>query len=123
SFLIYAGVEPKQAAPAVRAILAELRRMCGELVPQDELQRAKEYNKGRMALRLEDTHSVASWLGGQELLCRQIESLDEVMAHFDAVTAEDVQRVAGRLFRSEWLRLAVIGPHKDASEFEALLAV
>src|SRR6185437_9564862 len=121
SFLIYAGVEPKQAAPAVRAILAELRRMCGELVPQDELQRAKEYNKGRMALRLEDTHSVASWLGGQELLRGHIQSLDEVMARFDAVTGEDVQRVASDLFRGDWLRLALIGPHKDSGEFEAAL--
>jgi predicted Zn-dependent peptidase len=123
SFLIYAGVEPKRAAPAMGAILAELARMREEPVSNDELQRAKEYNKGRMALRLEDTHSVASWLGGQELLRRKIESLDEVMAHFDAVAAEDVQRVAARLFRGEWLRLAVIGPHKDAGEFEALLAV
>lgn len=121
SFLVYAGVEPKRAVPAVRAILAELARMRDEPVAPDELQRAKEYNKGRMALRLEDTHSVASWLGGQELLRGHIQSLDEVMARFDAVTGEDVQRVASDLFRGDWLRLALIGPHKDGGEFEAAL--
>jgi predicted Zn-dependent peptidase len=123
SFVVYAGVEPKRAAPAIRAILAELARMRDESVPPDELQRAREYNKGRMALRLEDTHSVAAWLGGQELLRGHIQTLDEVLARFDAVTAEDVRRVAGRLFRGDRLRLALIGPHKDPAEFETALAL
>ena len=123
SFLIYAGVDPKRAAPAIRAILAELARLRDVTVPPDELQRAKEYNKGRMALRLEDTHSIASWLGGQELLRGRVLTLDDVMARFDAVTAEDIQRIATNLFHSEWLRLALIGPHKDAAEFEALLSL
>jgi predicted Zn-dependent peptidase len=123
SFLIYAGVDPERTAPAIRAILDELARLRDEPVTPDELQRAKEYNKGRMALRLEDTHAVASWLAGQELLRGHVLTLDEVMARFDAVGAEDVRRVASALFRSEWLRLAVIGPHESAEELDALLTL
>lgn len=122
-FVTYAGVDPGRTAPALRAILTELARLRVEPVPEDELQRAKEYTKGRMALRLEDTHSVASWLGGQEALRGSVMELDDVMARLDAVTAADVQRVARDLFQEDWLRLALIGPHKEPAEFERLLTL
>jgi predicted Zn-dependent peptidase len=123
NFAIFAGVEPARAGDALGAILVELRRMRETLVSGEELSRAREYTKGRLALGLEDTFSVASWLGGQELLLGYVDELDDVLAKLDAVTAEEIQRVAGRLFRDEWLRLAVIGPHKSASELEKLLRV
>jgi predicted Zn-dependent peptidase len=47
--------------------------------------------------------------------------LDEIFARIDAVTPPDVQRLAQRLFQTEWLRLAVIGPHKDPARFDAML--
>jgi predicted Zn-dependent peptidase len=123
SFFIYAGVDPTRALPALRAILVELVRMRDQVVPADELQRAKEYTKGRMALRLEDTHSVASWMGGQEALRGEVLDLDTAMARYDAVTSADIQRIAGQLFREPWLRLALIGPHRDAAEFERALVL
>ena len=46
---------------------------------------------------------------------------EEVLAGVEAVTAEDVQRVAQELIRDEALRLAVIGPFEDADRFEKLL--
>jgi predicted Zn-dependent peptidase len=121
AFVVYAGVEPTRAEAALQAILNELGRMRGEPVSERELTRAKEYTKGRMALRLEDTHSVASWLGGQEALLGEVRELDEILARIDAVTAEDIQRLAATLFQDEWLRLALIGPHKDAQAFERIL--
>ncbi|HEV8190566.1 MAG TPA: insulinase family protein, partial [Ktedonobacterales bacterium] len=119
--VVYAGVDPEQTQAALEAVLAQLARMRDEPVSEAELTRAKEYTKGRMALRLEDSGSIASWFGGHEILLGEIPTLDEVMAKLDAVTAEDIQRVARELFRDEWLRLALIGPHDDASEFDRLL--
>lgn len=121
TFGVFAGVEPARAPAALEAILGELRRLRDAPVGADELARAREYTKGRMALGLEDTFSVASWLGGQELMLGTIHDLDEVLAKLDAVTVEDIQQLARRLLREEWLRLAVIGPHKGAGEFERLL--
>ncbi|HEV2405549.1 MAG TPA: pitrilysin family protein, partial [Ktedonobacterales bacterium] len=43
AFVVYAGVEPKRAQAAVRAILAELAKLRAEPVRADELSRAKEY--------------------------------------------------------------------------------
>jgi predicted Zn-dependent peptidase len=122
SFIVYAGVEPGQTAPALRAILAEMARLRTEPVPAAELQRAKEYTKGRMALRLEETHSVASWLGTQEALRGEVLELDEIMRRLDAVTPEDVRRLSSNLFQDDALRLAVIGPNSNEAELDRTLA-
>ncbi|WIG58676.1 MAG: M16 family peptidase [Ktedonobacterales bacterium] len=119
--VVSAGVEPRRARAALKAILAQLRRVRDEAVGEEELRRAKEYTKGRMALRLEDTGSVAHWLGGQEALLGDVRELDETLERIDEVTSDDIQRLARTIFRDEWLRLALIGPHKDAAMFERAL--
>jgi len=121
AFSVSAGVDPARTPAALRAILGELRRMCEEPVPAEELGRAKEYSKGRRVLRLEDPGSVAAWLAGQEITTNEILELDEVLARLDAVTAEDIQALAREIFAPEKAHLAVIGPHKDAGEFERAL--
>lgn len=121
AFSISAGVEPSRAAPTIAAIAHELRRLRDQPIPPEELSRAKEYTKGRMALRLEDTATVAAWMGGQEIVTGEPLELDEVMERLDAVTAEDIQRLANDLFRTETMRLAVIGPRKGLAELERAL--
>ncbi len=123
AFSISAGVEPGRSAPTIAAITHELRRLRDEPMPPEELSRAKEYTKGRMALRMEDTATVAAWMGGQEIVTGEPLELDEVMERLDAVTAEEIQRLANDLFRTEALRLAVIGPRKGLAEFERALEV
>ncbi len=114
-------MDPKRTPAALQAILAELARMRDEPVAAEELERAKEYTKGRLALGLENTSSVANWLGGQEIALGRVRQLDEVMARIDAVTIADIQRLARALFDEDGLRLAVIGPQKGAGELERLL--
>lgn len=121
SFTISAGVEPKRAEATIRAAIAELRKLRDEPLRPEELARVKEYTKGRMALRLEDTYSVAAWMGGQEIITGEPLELDEVMARVDAVTVEQTQALARDLFTSEGLRLAVIGPQRDSAALERLL--
>jgi predicted Zn-dependent peptidase len=55
------------------------------------------------------------------VLERRAPELDEVLAGLNAVTAEDVQRVAQELIADDKLRLALIGPFDDAERFEKLL--
>jgi predicted Zn-dependent peptidase len=121
AFVVYAGVEPRTTEAALPAILREMARLRDEPVGPAELERAKEYTKGRMALRLEDTHSVAAWLGGQEALLQEVRTLDEISERIDAVSTDDIQRLAGRIFVDDWLRLAIIGPHRDGAKFDRLL--
>jgi predicted Zn-dependent peptidase len=57
----------------------------------------------------------------KEVLERRAPDPAEVLAGLDAVTGEDVSRVARDLIANERLRLAVIGPFDDADRFDALL--
>jgi predicted Zn-dependent peptidase len=57
----------------------------------------------------------------REVLEERLPDPDEVLAGLDAVTAEDVARVATELIEPGRMRLAVIGPFDDAAHFEPLL--
>lgn len=111
SVTIYAGVDPKKVETAVTAILEELSKL-KQGITQSELNMAKEMLKGGLQLRLEDSQSVALWLGSQEILRRQILTIDDVVSIIDAVTLDDLRRVAEELLLSEELNLAIVGPVK-----------
>ena len=117
---VYAGVDPSRTKEAVAAIIEELHRI-KEGVTEAELTKSKELTKGRLMLRMEDTRSVASWVGGQESLTGQILTVDEVLKEVDAVSADDVKRVAGQLLITEKLNLALVGPHRSDRGLHRLL--
>ncbi len=121
---VYAGVDVQQIEQALNAILAELDRARQEPVSEEELKKAKEFVKGRLMLQMEDSFAVAAWVGRQELLEERVLSVDEVLEAIDAVTAEDVQRAAQRLFLEDKLNLAVVGPYEATHEeqFGSLLS-
>ena len=48
---------------------------------------------------------------------------DEILKAIDAVTADQIQELAQELFKESALNLAMIGPHKDEAEFQALLSL
>jgi predicted Zn-dependent peptidase len=110
NFVVSAGVDPLQVEQAIRAIVGELTHLCTTPVPLDELDRIKAYIRGSMLLGLEGTGQVASWLGSQESLRGKILDVDDIIAHIDAVTTQDIQRVAQTCFAPQWRRLALIGP-------------
>lgn len=118
---ISAGVDPETLEPALRAILAELARLRDEPVPPTELEKAKRYLGGGLELRMDDTRSVASWLGVQEALHERVLSVDEARAAIERVSAEDVARLARDLFRDDALRLAVVAPPGCGRDLERLL--
>ena len=115
-FAVYMGVDPKKAEEAVHAAMAELRKIASEPVPDLELVKAKEFTKGRLRLGLEGTNSLATWLCQQELLTGMVKTVEEVVQLFEAVTTEELQRVAQRVL-NEPVQLAVIGPFPSDSPF------
>lgn len=117
----YAALEPSRIQATTRVILREWRRLREEPVSDEELQRAKEFTKGRLLLGLEDSMATAGWWGQQELLRDEVLSVDEVIAHVEAVTPADVRRLARQCFCGQRLSLAVVGPLKDEKPFRELL--
>jgi predicted Zn-dependent peptidase len=118
---VYAGVDPDDLPRALTAILAELGRIRDERVPEAELGKARAYVSGRLELRLEDTRHMCSWLGSQEALHDRVLTPDEALDSLAAVTAEQVQDLAGRLIRDEALSLSVISPRAAERTLERAL--
>lgn len=118
--IIYAGVEPTRVESALGAILDQLSQL-KERISETELNKAKELAKGRLLLSLENSRNVAAWLGGQEMLTNNILTVDDVISLVDAVTAEDLKRVAEQLLTGEKLNLAVVGPVKEEEPIAEML--
>ncbi|MBN2240833.1 MAG: insulinase family protein [Dehalococcoidales bacterium] len=117
---ISAGVEPENLPVTVEAIMKELT-LIREPVSEEEFIRARALAKGRLQLRMEDTRSVAGWMGGQEVLTGNIMTVEQVLEKIDLITIEQMQKIACDLIKSEDLRLAVVGPVEDETKLESLL--
>ena len=120
SLVVYCGVEPRKTQDAVRAVVSDLAGMRAP-VPSTELNKAREFAKGRLLLRMEDTRSVAAWLGAHEQLLGKVSTIDETIEEIDQVSSEDIARVAERLLDPNKLRLAVVGPQSKEKDLQALL--
>jgi len=123
AFAVYAGVDPKKTVEATGALLEQLALVRDAGVSDEELHKAKELSKGRLLLRMEDTRNVSGWIGGQEILNGFVRTPDEVVDLVDAVTADDVRRVAKKLLDDRKLSLALVGPFKSEKRFASLLKV
>jgi predicted Zn-dependent peptidase len=121
SLYAQAGVDINRIDEAVTTIVAELKRIAAEPVPPDELEKARNFAKGRFVLQLENPQGLILFGLRREVLEGEAVEPDEVMAAIDAVTAEDVQRVAQELIADNRLKLALIGPFDDADRFQKLL--
>lgn len=116
-----AGVEHKNLNLTVETILGEYKKIATELVTKEELQKAKDYIKGRSIMNLESSDEVAMFLIEQEVNKKKIMTVAEIFAKIDKVTASDILRVARDIFKDGGLNLAIIGPHKDEKRIKALL--
>ena len=115
---VYLGVDPKQALKAVEAAIVELRMLRELEVGEQELERAKEFTKGRLRLEMETTNGVAFWLTYQQLAMGEIRTVEQELVTVDAVTAADIRRVAVDVL-SNPIQMAVVGPFKTDAEFRS----
>jgi predicted Zn-dependent peptidase len=121
SLYAQAGVDIERIDDAVGTVAAELKKIAAEAVPESELRKAKNFAKGRFVLQIESPHGLIMFGLRREVLEGRAPEPDEVLKGIEAVTAEDVQRIAQELIDDEALRLAVIGPFEDPERFEQLL--
>jgi predicted Zn-dependent peptidase len=111
---VYVGTRPDNVGKAMDVIGTELRRIAEDPVDADELLRAKENVKGRMALSFESTLTRMNRLGGSLLMGVPLLSLDEMVAAIDAVDADAVQALAAELFAPDRLSAAGVGGDEGA---------
>jgi predicted Zn-dependent peptidase len=109
ALMVYAGTSAASAPKVVGAVVNEFRSLKQDLVPAEELRRAKDHLKGSLMLGLESTASRMANLARQELFFGRFFSLDDLLHGIEEVTAEQVRDVARDWFDSRQIAVTVLG--------------
>ena len=117
---LYLGTREENLAECMEIVATELRDVGAGNLRAGELERAKENVKGRLLLSLESTSTRMTRLGKALITGVPIVSVEETVERVNAVTAEDVVRLAVELFAPEALSAAGIGP--SAKRFRDAIA-
>ena len=121
SLYAQAGVDIARIDDAVTTVVEQFQRIADEPVPPEELEKARNFAKGRFVLQLESPHGTIMFGLRREVLEGKATEPSEVLAALDTVTAEDVQRVAQDVIARNGLKLAAIGPFDEPERFAKLL--
>ena len=110
-----AGVPKDKVSQAIKIILAEYKKLTKDLVPEQELNKAKDIAEGQLAIFLEASDNLANWYGRQLVYRDKIYSPQEYLKQLRQLEAEDLRQVAREIFKDERLNLAIIGDLKGKS--------
>jgi predicted Zn-dependent peptidase len=110
---IYLGTRPDNVELAVKVVGEELERLVQDGVSADELRRARDHVRARLALDLESTESRMTRIGAATLSGLPLLTMEQLMERIDDVSAEDVDALARELFDPRVLSAAGIGPDED----------
>ncbi len=115
-FWVYAGTRAAAAPTVLELIIEELGVLCELPVPAAELSRMKENLKGNVMLGLESTAGRMSTLAQQEIYFGRTFDMDEILAGIDAVDADQVQKLAQRLFADDGICVDLLAQREAADE-------
>jgi zinc protease len=99
----------ERMAETLEVIKAEWARMAAEGVTADELDRAKRYLTGAFPLSFDSNAKIANYLVFVQEENLGIDYIDRRNGLIEAVTLEDVKRVAARLLKPDELSIVVVG--------------
>ena len=107
---VYAGCDAHAVREVVDLVVAELRDLRDNLIPEEELRRAQDHLKGSLVLSLESSASRMSHMARQQMYFGRQFTLADTLRGVEAVTREDVRRVARNLLPPGSLSATVLGP-------------
>lgn len=121
SFQISAGVNNARTEEVIKEILKECNLLMTKKVSEEELNKVKSLIIGNMKMSLEATDDIASFYGHQELMKKEIKTLEDKIKEIKMVTTRDIQKMAKIIFKDKNLNLAIIGPFKEGSQLKGIL--
>ncbi|ASP36177.1 pitrilysin family protein [Labrenzia sp. VG12] len=105
-----AATKADRANETVSIILEQLQRMAEQGPSEEELRAAKQFLTGSYALRFDSSGKIARQLVGLQNADLGIDYFDRRNSEIEAVTLEDVQRVAKRLLEDKTPTIVTVGP-------------
>ena len=118
-FGIYCGTGPDNLPELTPVIADEILKVCDEVAAQ-EVARARAQLKSGLLMSLESSSSRCERLGRHMLIFNRPIPIEEMVAEIDAITAEDVVRVAARILRGSRPSLAALGPVGNLENYDRL---
>ena len=106
---VYAGTSRESAPKVVNSIISEFRKLKNDVVPEEELRRAKDQLKGSLMLSLESSTARMSNLARQEMYFEHFYGLDELIEKIEAVRAQEVLELANDFFQTESIAVTILG--------------
>jgi predicted Zn-dependent peptidase len=107
---VYVATAPESTGAAVDAIRTELRNVVDQGLPVDEVAMGRQQLKGQITLSLESVSSRMYRAASVELYDEPFRTLDEILALIDAISIDDVLRVASVYFDPERMTVVSLGP-------------
>lgn len=120
-FSIYVGLGQEQEERAAHLICDVLHRFCEEGPTREELSRCREQLKSNLLMGLESTNARMNHLGRHELFTDRVAEADELVAAYDAVTAEQIRTLAREVFDFEQASICAVGRTGSEAYYQGLL--
>jgi predicted Zn-dependent peptidase len=107
---IQTGVSTKRVQEALQAMFKEVKKIKREHVSREELDRAKEYMKGRLVLQMEASERLAQWFAHESLFMKSVKRPEDRLKELESVTTHDIHEVANDILDFKKISSAGIGP-------------
>lgn len=121
-FSVYTALGKDTEREAISVIIDEIKRFKEFGVMQDELQRAREQVKANVLMGLESTSTRMNRLGRNELYFGQVLEPDEIIAAYDSVTAEDIQKLSAYCLDFSHVSFSGVGKVDTSDIYRTLLS-
>ena len=113
-----AGVPHGKLERVADKITGIIKKIKSKGLAKNDIERAKSFIRGRMALQFETSDAVASFAAEQELFRGKIVQPAEILKKIEKVSQDDILRVAKDIFRPNKISMSVVGRHGNAAEKE-----
>jgi predicted Zn-dependent peptidase len=110
AWTVYAGSMPEHAGEVERLVRQEIDKLVADGISDEELEVAVGYLTGAYEMGLEDTGARMSRLGGMLVTLGKVHSVEEQLARWEKVTADDVKRVIGSVYGADDPIVVSVGP-------------
>lgn len=117
----YAACNPTKAVEVVEIIRGVLSDVADNGMTHEEIERAKGAVRGSLVLSQEDSGSRMSRIGKNEIVYGQVMDFDDILKAISRVSVTDIREIASE-FLVKTPTLALVGPFKNESKFEKVLA-
>ena len=118
----FSGVTLSKIDKAIKIILQEHKKIIKYEISPKELNKAKEYIKGKFLLSAEGSYDIAHFIGMEKLILGRVISIEDYFKEIQSVTTSAIKKIAQEIFIPEQLNLAIIGPFKnEENRFQKLI--